>query len=158
MAWSLDRQSDSFELACDWERSYAEAMQKMHKLTVPKQSSNLDRIVSRESKEEGNGKGNDHCTLKTRNKLLATLLWAPKIAKRTRSRIQDIANEGDEDEDDSESDGFFTLSFGIGDDADNDEEEEEEDNDEEQDDEEAENENAYKEEQITKRVLVFDEC
>jgi len=156
MTWSLERESDSFQLACDWERSYTETMEKMHKLKVPKKSSNSDQMDSRESQEEGTGEGDGHCTLQTRKKLSETLLWAPKIDKKTRSRIQDIANE---EEDDSESDGFFTLSFGIGDGADYEEEEdEEEDNDEEQDDEEAEeNEYAYKEEQIIKRVLVFDE-
>merc|ERR1719312_746265 len=115
MTWSLGRESDSFQFACDWERSYTEAMEKMHKLTVPKQSSNSDQINSRESKEEGEGEGNDHCTLKTRKKLSETLLWAPKIDKKTKSRIRDIANEMEHD---SESDGFFTLSFGIGDGAD----------------------------------------
>jgi len=176
MALSLEntRESDSAELTCDLEQSYTEAMEMMHKLTMSKQSSNSDQIDSRESKEEetdgeeqenqedyttqDDGEENDHCTLKTRKKISVNLMWAPKIEKKTRSRIQDFAND-DEKEGNFESDGFFTLSFAIGDDADNEEEEKEKDIDDEQDDEEEEQDREEKDDENLgiQRVLVFDE-
>lgn len=158
--WSVEdtRDSDSVELVGDWEQSYTKTMEKIHKVTVPKQSSKTDEVnlcgetkeeeTDQENQEEDNN-DNDDGTLKEEIMSRSNKLWAPMIQKRTRSRIQDIADEeeeelqgGEEEEEDSESDGLFGLEFDSDDDADNEEEQDEEE---------------YRQNQSTKRVLVFDE-
>merc|ERR1719334_1710901 len=142
-------------------------MEKIHKVTMSKQSSDANEDKScgekkdeetdqeNQGEEEDNYGDTDDGTLKTKKNLRANLLWAPVIQKKTRSRIQDITDDAEqggqelqEEEEDSESDGLFGLQFYSDDDSDN----AGEDNEEEQDDG-LEDHNS----QSTKRVLVFDE-
>jgi len=168
--WSFEdtRDSDSVELVGDWDPSYTKTMEKIHKVTMSKQSSDANEDKScgekkdeetdqeNQEEEEDNYGDTDDGTLKTKKNLRANLLWAPMIQKKTRSRIQDITDDAEqegqelqeEEEEDSESDGLFGLQFYSDDDSDN----AGEDNEEEQDDG-LEDHNS----QSTKRVLVFDE-
>merc|ERR1719295_281174 len=120
-------------------------MEKIHKVTMSKQSSDANENKSCEEKkdeetdqenqeeEEDNYGDTDDGNLKTKNNPRANLLWATMIQKKTRSRIQDIADDAEqegqelqEEEENFESDVLFGLQFDTDDDADNTEEDNEE--------------------------------
>merc|ERR1719334_1308753 len=85
-------------------------MEKIHKVTMSKQSSDANEDKScgekkdeetdqeNQEEEEDNDGDTDDGTLKTKKNLRANLLWAPMIQKKTRSRIQDITDDAEQED------------------------------------------------------------